>query len=215
MRMLGLPRLFSFLGSGAAALCGALLFLGSARAAAPARSATDSIRAANDRLRELLGQETQAPAQKQRIEGQIMREVRELLDIDFLTQRALVDHWDKMTPKQRSEIQGALRAIVEKNYLSELRGNLDYKMDYADEEAKGADVLVRTVIHAHKNGRPSKLSVDYELKPDGERWRVFDVITEEVSILQNYRAQFNRIIAKEGVDGLIARMKSKVPKGAE
>lgn len=195
--------------------CALSLLAAGARAATPSKSATESIRSANDRLRELLAQEAANPAQKDRIHRQVMAEVRDLLDIDFLTQRALADHWATMTPKQRTEIQGTLRSIVEKNYLSQLRGNLDYKVDYAGEEKKGDDVRVRTIIRVEKNGRPSKMSVDYDLRPEGGGWRVFDVVTEEVSILKNYRAQFNRIIAKEGVDGLITRMKSKLAKGGD
>jgi phospholipid transport system substrate-binding protein len=57
--------------------------------------------------------------------------------------------------------------------------------------------------------------VDYKLVAQGDEWRVYDVITEDVSILDNYRSQFNRIIAKEGVPGLIARMKAKIDKPAQ
>jgi len=74
-------------------------------------------------------------------------------------------------------------------------------------------VLVRTVIRAERHGRPATISVNYRLRPEGEQWRIYDVITEDVSVLQNYRAQFNRIIAKDGVEGLITRMRNRLEKG--
>ncbi|MGC4123028.1 MAG: ABC transporter substrate-binding protein [Myxococcales bacterium] len=137
-----------------------------------------------------------------------------LLDIALLAERALSAHWEKMTPKQRTDVVATLKEIIEKTYLSQLRGNLDYKIDYLGEEpAKDGNVKVKTAIKTEKNGRPTKILVDYTLRPEGSSWRVFDVITEEVSILSNYRNQFNRIIAKDGVDGLIAKMKAKLEKG--
>ena len=178
--------------------------------AAPKQTATEAIRSANERLRELLGRKADSPAEKARVRKQLAGELRELMDIGFLAKRALVDHWDKMTPTQRAEVQTTLEAIIEKNYLAQLQGNLDYRIEYLGEQAKGGDALVRTVVHAQKNGRPTRISIDYQLLPEGDHWRVFDVITEDVSTLQNYRAQFNRIIAKDGVDGLIARMKARL-----
>jgi len=190
-----------------------LLALASAPAlAAPAQSATDAIRKANDRLRELLSQKAEEPVAKDKVHQQITHELRGLLDIGFLAERALVDHWAKMTAQQRTQVQDTLRAIVEKNYLNQLRGNLDYTTEFAAEEKQESDVLVKTIIHAKKNGRASKILVDYRLRAEGDQWHIFDIITEDVSILANYRGQFNRIIAKDGVDGLIAKMKAKLDK---
>ena len=198
-----------------AALAGAAALASSAgsASAAPSESATAAIRRGNDKLRELLAQKADTQAEKDRVAQQINRELSGLFDIDFLAQRALVDHWAKMTAKQRKDAQSALRSIIERNYLSQLRGNLNYRTEYVSEQAQGEDVLVKTVIHAERGGRPAHISVDYRLKPEGNSWRIYDVITEDVSVLQNYRAQFNRIIAKDGVDGLIARMRARLKKG--
>jgi phospholipid transport system substrate-binding protein len=180
--------------------------------AAPRKTATDAMKDANARLRTLLAKTPPDQAPSAEVAKQVTGELRDLFDIGLLTQRALVDQWDKMTPAQRTELVDTLRQIVEKNYLSQLRSNLDYKIDYGTEEKQGDEVLVHTIIRGKKNGRPTKIKVDYKLVAAGDQWRVYDVITEDVSILDNYRSQFNRIIAKEGVPGLIARMKAKLDK---
>ena len=195
-----------------ATAAGVVLAFSAAAFAAPTQTATDAIRKANDRLRELLAQKADDPATKEKVHQQITHELRGLMDIGFLAERALVDHWAKMTAAQRTQVQDTLRAIIEKNYLSQLRGNLDYSTEYAGEEKQGDDVLVKTVIHAKKNGRPTRILVDYKLRPEGEQWRIWDIITEEVSVLANYRGQFNKVIAKDGVEGLIAKMKTKLDK---
>jgi phospholipid transport system substrate-binding protein len=173
-------------------------------AAAP--SATEAIRGANGRVRELLGQKGGAPPEK------ITHELRDLFDIGDLAKRALVDHWGEMSPAQRTALVDTLRQIVERNYVAQLRSNLSYDIVYSGEEAQGGDVLVKTVIKAERAGRPVEIPVDYVLHPEASGWRAYDVITDEVSILKNYRSQFNRIIAKDGVDGLIRRMKTKLDK---
>jgi len=179
-------------------------------AAAPSQSPTEAIRHANDRLRQLLAKKADTQAAREKIDKQINAELHTILDIPFLTRLALADHWEKMTPKQRNEVTSTLQAIVDRNYLNQLRGNLDYKIDYVGEEANGEDRIVKTFIRSQKNGRTSKVAVNYTLRPEGDHWRIFDITTEEVSILRNYRDQFNRVINKDGVDGLIAKMKNKL-----
>jgi phospholipid transport system substrate-binding protein len=191
-----------------------LVICGVVAHAAPKKSATDAMKDANTRLRALIAKQAPDQPPTPELAKQITSELRDLFDIGLLTKRALVDHWDKMAPAQRDELVDTLRQIVEKNYLSQLRSNLDYKIDYGTEEKDGDSVLVHTIIRGKKNGRPTKIKVDYKLVTVGDQWRVYDVITEDVSILDNYRSQFNRIIAKEGVPGLLARMKAKLDKAA-
>ena len=139
------------------------------------------------------------------------RELRDLFDIRDLARRALVDHWDGMKPAERDEVVLLLQKLVEKNYVKSLRSRLKVQVDYKVETPQGDTVLVRTVVRAEKKGRPVDIAVDYVLGRDaaGAALRVFDVVTDDVSMLKNYRSQFNRIIAKEGVAGLLARMRAK------
>jgi phospholipid transport system substrate-binding protein len=184
-----------------------LLFAAQAAWARPTGTAT--IEKANTRLRELLATKAEGDAEKKLL-AKVTTELRDLFDIGDLAKRALVDHWAKMTPDQRTRVVDTLRAIVERNYIRQLRSNLEYAIQYKTEESQGADVLVKTVIQAQRKGRPFEVTVDYLLHPAGEAWKVYDVTTDDVSILQNYRSQFNRIIAKDGVNGLITRMKNKL-----
>lgn len=162
------------------------------------------VESTNSRLRSLL--EAKAPPAK------ITAEMRNLFDIGDLARRALVDHWATMSPTQQKKSVETLRAIVEKNYVSQLKSNLKYEVKYLSDEPQGSDVLVKTLVIAERKGRPFEIAVDYLLHPEGDGWRVYDIVTDEVSLLKNYRSQFNRIIAKDGVDGLIKRMSAKLEK---
>lgn len=180
-----------------------LVLLCAAAGAHAATPATDAVRNGNTRLREMLAKKAD-PAR-------IVFELRGVLDVEDLGKRALVDHWGEMTRKQQQDLVETLRLVIERNYLTQLRENLEYEIEYSGEEPRGADVLVKTVIKAQRGGRPVSIPVDYLMHAEsGGGWRAYDVVTDEVSLLKNYRSQFNRIIAKEGVNGLLKRMKAKL-----
>ena len=192
----------------------AVLFVCAPARAAPAAApdeATIAIKNGNDRFRELIAKKVPKGSDEERkLAQQLTSEMRALFDIKDLARRALIDHWDKLTPAQRDELVRTMQALIERSYLKQLRSNLKYRVDYVGEEAKQDDVIVRTVIHAESGGRPVKTMVDYVVHRDGGAWRVFDVITDDVGMIRNYRSQFNRIIAREGIQGLLAKMKKKM-----
>lgn len=186
-----------------------------ATAATAGGPATAALRDANERLRALLGKVPAGQKPDARTARAITEELRSLFDIEDLTKRALAAHWAKMTPAQRRALSDTLRDVVEQNYVSQLRSNLRYELRYEGEEAQGEDRKVRTRILAQRRGRPFELKVDYVLHPQANgSWRAYDVVTDGVSLLSNYRGQFNRIIARDGVDGLIRRMKARLQRGA-
>ena len=172
---------------------------------------TKVVRQANDTIAALLKQKAPPGSDaEKKAAAQVTTSVRGFLDIDLLAQRALVDHWAKLTDAQKKDFLDTLRALIEDNYVKGLRANLDYQVKYLG-EAPGADntIVVKTQISAKKKGRPVKINVDYVLVQQGGKWRAFDVKTDGVGLVENYRAQFNKIIAKDGFDGLLAKMKKK------
>ena len=171
---------------------------------------TRTVRGANDSVKELLREKAEpgSPAEK-KLAGQVTRSVRDFLDIDTLGKRALRDHWDKIGAGQRRDFLENLRGLVEANYIKALRANVDYEVKYLGETAQGEQLLVKTEVVARRNGRPRTISIDYVLTREGKAWRAFDVVTDGVGLVDNYRAQFNKIIAKDGMNGLLDRMRKK------
>jgi phospholipid transport system substrate-binding protein len=172
---------------------------------------TQAVRAANDTIASLLKQKV-APGGKEEKElaSKVTTSVRGFLDIDQLGKRSMVDHWAKLTKPQQDQFLGLLRSLIEDNYIRGLRANLEYQIDYTGESTdKDGNVVVTTKINTKRKGRPYVIAVDYVLVKDGDKLRAWDVKTDGVGLVENYRSQFNRIIDKEGVDGLITRMKKK------
>ena len=172
---------------------------------------TAVVKSANDKISGLLKQKVAAGSKDEKdLAAKVTTSVRDFLDIDELGKRAMVDQWAKLSKEQQGEFLTTLRALIEDNYVRGLRANLEYTVDYTGESTdKDGNVVVTTQINTKRHNRPYKIEVDYVLKKDGDKLKAWDVKTDGVGLVENYRTQFNKIIEKEGFNGLIARMKKK------
>jgi len=174
-----------------------------------------AVRKANDRVGALLKQKPEPGSEaEKRLAAEISSQLKDFLDVDELGQRALGDHFKTLKPAQRKEYLTLLRELVEGNYIKALRSNTSYEVRYLKEDEKDGQRRVETELQLQRNGRPETMSVDYVLQKQGNTWRAFDLVTDGVGLVENYRAQFNKIIAKEGVDGLLERMRKKKAQNA-
>jgi phospholipid transport system substrate-binding protein len=121
----------------------------------------------------------------------------------------MTDQWSKLTAAQQTEFLTTLRELIEDNYVKGLRSNLDYTVDYNGEAPDAGNVVVTTQINTKRHNRPYKIEVDYVLKKDGDKLKAWDIKTDGVGLVDNYREQFNKIVEKDGFAGLIAKMKKK------
>jgi phospholipid transport system substrate-binding protein len=141
---------------------------------------------------------------------QIKRLAATLLDYDELAKRALAQHWDTLKPEQRTEFVTTLRELIERNYTRQLRSNLDYQVQYKKEEIDGDNAVVATVVKVKTAGKSSDAEIVYKLRKNPDGWRVWDIITDESSLVRNYKSEFNKIITEKSYDELIKKMKSKL-----
>lgn len=176
---------------------------------------TKAVRAANETISTLLKTKAKPGSDEEKQAATaVTTAVRGFLDLDELGQRALGDTWKTLTPAQQQEYLGLLRGLIEDSYVKGLRSNLDYSVGYLG-EAPGDNgaIVVKTEITAKKKGRPIKIAVDYVLMATGtgktKTLRCFDVRTDGIGLVDNYRQQFAKIIKKDGFAGLITKMKKK------
>ncbi len=170
-----------------------------------------SVKAANDLISGLLKQKAPPGSKDEKeLATKVTTGVRGFLDIDQLGKRAMVDNWSKLSKTQQDQFQQLLRDLIEENYVRGLRANLTYQVEYLSESTdKDGNVVVATKIKTVRKGRPYSIAVDYVLVKEGTKLRAWDVRTDGVGLVENYRTMFNKIIAKDGFDGLMAKMKKK------
>lgn len=171
---------------------------------------TAAVKSANDKISSLLKQKVEPGSKEEKdLAGKVAGSVRDFLDIDELGKRAMSDQWAKLTPAQQQEFLTTLRDLIEDNYVKGLRSNLEYTVDYTGESVEDGNLVVVTQINTKRHNRPYKIEVDYVVKKEGDKYKAWDVKTDGVGLVENYREQFNKIIEKDGFPGLIAKMKKK------
>ena len=180
-------------------------------AAAKSGPGTQVVKSANDTIAGLLKQKVAAGSKEEKeLATKVTTSVRSFLDIDQLGKRAMVDNWAKLSKPQQDQFLALLRALIEDNYIRGLRANVEYQTDYSGESTdKDGNVVVTTKINTKRRGRPYTIEVDYVLIKDGGTLRAWDIKTDGVGLVENYRSMFDKIMDKDGFDGLLAKMKKK------
>jgi len=153
-------------------------------------------------------------------EAELQRsEVRKLvgsfLDYGELARRSLARHWETLAPKQRTEFVSTLRELVERSYLRQMRSSPNYNIKYEKEEKTGGEATVVATLNTMARGKKVAVALEYKMLWKDGHWVVYDVLTDDQSMLENYRAEFNKIINKESFDALLKRMKKKLDEKSE
>jgi phospholipid transport system substrate-binding protein len=176
---------------------------GPATAGAP----LDQVKSAVDRVLKLvLDPELKKPENFIERRKRIRAVADELFDWQETGRRALARHWQARTPQQRAEFSALFADLIERSYVAKIETYSGERIQYTGETME-SDIATVTTKLISKAG--TEIPIDYRLQKQGERWRVYDVLIEGVSLVSNYRTQFNRIIQQSGYDELIKKMKTK------
>ena len=137
----------------------------------------------------------------------------EIFDFRELSQRALARHWQARSAAERDEFMQLFADLLERSYVGKIETySGGERIQYTAESADGEQATVRTRI-VTKAG--TEIPVDYRMHRVGDRWLVYDVTIEGVSLVANYRAQFNKIIQTSSFKGLVDKLKTKKEEGLE
>lgn len=173
-------------------------------------SPLDMIRSTTNRaLAVLADPSTQGKEQRQQQLERMWKIILPRFDTAEIAQRSLGVHWRTLTEDQRKEFVRLYTQLVKKNYGSTLeRYTRDAQFFFDREDLDGNQAEVHTRIMAPSQEQP--FSVVYRLHRTGDEWLIHDVVAENVSLVQNYRNQFSRIIDKSSSTGLIDALKQKL-----
>jgi len=130
----------------------------------------------------------------------------EIFDFGEIARRSLGRYWQPLSEAQRAEFVGLFGDLLERSYISKIELYGGEKIVYSGERMDGDLAVVGTKIIT-KNG--TEVPIDYRLFRRGDNWKVYDVNIEGISLVSNYRTQFNKIIQSSGYNTLVDRMKAK------
>ncbi len=132
--------------------------------------------------------------------------IRSSFDFPSMSQRILARNWKKTSPQEREHFIRLLSELMERNYLGNIENYTDEKVEFTKERIKKNKAAIDTLIIT-KN---KEIPVSYRMLQKGEEWRVYDVVIESVSFVNNYRNSYGQVIKKQGVAGLLAKMEEKL-----
>jgi phospholipid transport system substrate-binding protein len=188
----------------AGVLLGAFLALGVATTA-QAGPPTEQLKTGIDQVVKVLGDPALKTDTRARARRDALRAIADpLFDWTELAKRALGRHWQGRTPPQREEFVRLFHVLIERSYYSTLERYNGERVVYAAETIEGDQATVRTKV-LNPDGR--ELPVDYRMRRVGGRWLVYDVLIQGVSLVSNYRAQFDQIIRTSSYEQLVERLK--------
>lgn len=128
-----------------------------------------------------------------------------IFDFREMAKRSLGQHWAPRTPAERTKFVTLFTELIQQSYISKIDQHGKAKMTFRGETITGENAAVRTTIPL-SNG--SEMPLEYRMHNLDARWRVYDLSIDGISLVSNYRAQFNKIIRIDSFDVLVAKLSS-------
>jgi phospholipid transport system substrate-binding protein len=188
----------------------ALVVSAAAVPAAAAGAPSDQLKTQIDRVLKVLDDPELKKESKTKDRRTAVRKIaNDIFDFGETARRSLGRHWQARTPAEREEFVQLFSDLLERSYISrvELYGGekIQYLGDSVEPDQSQAKVQTKLIT---KSG--SDIPIEYRMhRKGGDRWLVYDVIIEGVSLVANYRTQFNKIIQTSSYQELVKKMKTK------
>jgi len=188
-----------------------VIFLAASSASLYAGEPTNQVKGSVDKVIDVLkDKELKNPSKAEQRRAAIRKTVGERFDFEEMSKRTLAVHWQERTAEERKEFISLFSDLLERSYINKIERYTDEKIIYGDESVEGDYGTVKTKIVTKRN---EEIPIEYKLIKKGTQWEVYDVVIEGVSLVNNYRNQFSKIISSGSYEELIKRLKNKRVEG--
>ncbi|HXV68563.1 MAG TPA: ABC transporter substrate-binding protein, partial [Nitrospira sp.] len=127
-------------------------------------------------------------------------------DYAEMSKRALAAHWIPLTSAQRAEFVEAFKSLLSDRYAEKIEGYAGEEILYLSERIEGTYAEVRTELRSRK----VEIPMDYRLFIKEGRWHAYDIVADGVSLVKNYRSQFETIIRSHSYQELVRRLRERI-----
>ena len=168
---------------------------------------TEQIRASVDRVLAILkNPQLKSPAKTKERRDQLREVISSRFDFAEMARRSLGSQWRRLTPTEQEEFVRLYTDLLERAYIDRIESYSDEKFAYVRENLDKEYAEVNSRIVTDKG---EDFSLNYKVHFVNGEWKVYDVVVENISLVNNYRSQFSRIIANSSYEELLRRMKQK------
>ena len=192
----------------------ALMFLiatSSASVAGAAESPVQELRSRVDRAVQVLSDPAmKGPSMVMERRARVRKIADEIFDYPEMAKRSLGPHWPQLSPGDRERFVRSFSDLLDRAYFEKVDSYNGEKVRYMDAKIDGDQATVPTRVTTDKG---TEIPVEYRMHLDQGRWMVHDVIIEGVSLVSNYRSQFDRIIRTSSTAELMKRLEAQTAGG--
>jgi phospholipid transport system substrate-binding protein len=125
-----------------------------------------------------------------------------------MTALAMGQNWNKATPEQKKRLVEEFRTLLVRTYASALAAFSEQRFDFRPLRARPTDTDVTVNVRVHQSGA-QPVPIDYSMEKTASGWKVYDVMIGGVSLVANYRTEFNSMVRDSGIEGLIKNLQAK------
>ena len=172
-----------------------------AEAQAGGASPTETIKINVDEIISILQKESLTADNKWKI---ISDRINDSFDFRSMSQSLLETHWDKASPEEKRRCAEYFSQYLEANYREHIESHTNHSVRYAGESINGKNAVVNTVII----GDSDEIPVSYKMRQNNGEWAVYDVLINEVSLMDSHRAVLSSILQSEGIEGLFRTLQN-------
>ena len=131
----------------------------------------------------------------------------QIFDYGEMSRATLSRNWEKLNPQQQQEFTGLFKALLEKFYADTILSYKEQEVTYGKERALGEN---RFEVETKLLSGSTETPINFRLVQKNGEWWVYDFSVEGISVVTNYRSQFNRVLTKETVEGMLANLRKQV-----
>ena len=169
---------------------------------------TDQIKKTTDKIIEIVKNPALKALDKEPERRRLIRKaVDEVFDWEEMAKRTLGRHWRRRSESEKKEFIYLFGKLLERTYLDKVEGYSGEKVIYIGDRVEGNYALVKVKILTKQD---TEIRVLYRMKKKAGKWMVYDISIEGVSLINNYRTQFNNILVRSSFKRLIEKLKAKV-----
>lgn len=177
------------------------LFLASQAIASPTADVRKTV---DEVVRIVADKEMKKQDQKRR--QALKKTISQIFDYGEMAKRSMGKHWKDRTPAEKKQFADLFATLLENSYAGKIESYNNEKIVYVKEDLDGDHAEVKSKVVTAKR---DEFTLDYRLLNKNGKWMVYDVVIEGVSLVSNYRSQFNRIITANGYPELVRKLQSK------
>jgi len=136
----------------------------------------------------------------------LKKSISTVFDYSEMAKRSLGKNWNQRTPAEKKQFTDLFASLLENSYASKIESYNDERIIYLKENLDGDHAEVKSKVMTAKR---DEFTIDYRLINQNGKWSVYDVVIEGISLVSNYRTQFNKIISASGYNELLKKLQNK------